>query len=40
MIGQPPSFYDPTNAIVPEGQDYQQWIMENYGTGSCLWTMH
>lgn len=34
MIGQPPSFYDPTNAIVPEGPDYQQWIMENYGSGS------
>ncbi|RPD54604.1 hypothetical protein L227DRAFT_346448 [Lentinus tigrinus ALCF2SS1-6] len=31
MIGPPPSFYDPNQAIVPEGPDYQQWIMENYG---------
>ncbi|TBU60339.1 hypothetical protein BD310DRAFT_342599 [Dichomitus squalens] len=34
MIGPPPSFYDPNQAIVPEGPDYQQWIMANYGTGS------
>ncbi|KAH9914370.1 uncharacterized protein BXZ73DRAFT_106613 [Epithele typhae] len=33
MIGPPPSFYDPNQAIVPEGTDYRQWVMENYGTG-------
>ncbi|KAI1793794.1 hypothetical protein LXA43DRAFT_206468 [Ganoderma leucocontextum] len=30
MIGPPPSFYDPNQAIVPDGPDYQQWIMANY----------
>ena len=33
MIGPPPSFYDPNQAIVPEGPDYQQWIMAHYGAG-------
>ena len=32
-IGPPPSFYDPSQAIVPQGPDYQQWIMENYPQG-------
>lgn len=30
MIGPPPSFYDPNQAVAPEGLDYQQWIMANY----------
>ena len=35
MIGPPPSFYDPNQATVPEGLDYQQWIMENYPASSA-----
>ena len=30
MIGPPPSFYDPNQAVIPQGLDYEQWIMENY----------
>ncbi len=30
MIGPPPSFYDPNQAVVPEGLDYQQWVMQHY----------
>ncbi|KAI0697212.1 hypothetical protein C8T65DRAFT_582869 [Cerioporus squamosus] len=33
MIGPPPSFYDPNQVVVPEGPDYNQWIVENYGGG-------
>ena len=34
MIGPPPSFYDPNQAIVPEGLSYDQWVMEHYpGSG-------
>ncbi|KAM5545448.1 hypothetical protein V8D89_000486 [Ganoderma adspersum] len=34
MIGPPPSFYDPNQAVTPEGLDYHQWMMANgYGPG-------
>ncbi|OBZ72956.1 Protein priB [Grifola frondosa] len=26
MIGAPPVFYDPSQAVVPEGLDYDQWV--------------
>ncbi|KAI0755620.1 hypothetical protein C8Q74DRAFT_315984 [Fomes fomentarius] len=38
MIGPPPSFYDPNQAVVPEGPNYEQWVMEHYGSGSSQYT--